>query len=111
MFLNACVNLTTSIFLPFLVSSSGIKAPTAEQVKRMASSGVTRTYGNGFLGRIMPQLDRVRSLVPLPKRFRFNIPLPWLTLIRTWAIGQFMFCFTMLATWYVHLSSGKVPLD
>jgi solute carrier family 45 protein 1/2/4 len=99
LFLNACVNLFTSIFLPFLVSSSGIKAPTAEQTLRMSSSSPARTHVEGFLGRILLQLDRVRSLIPFPKRFRFQIPLPWLTLIRTWAIGQFMFCFTMMATW------------
>jgi len=101
LFLNACVNLFTSIFMPFLVSSSGIRPPTAEQIRKMTSSGAVRSHGDGFLGRIMPQVDRFLSMIPLPKRFRITIPMPWLTLIRTWALGQFMFCFTMLATWSV----------
>lgn len=98
LFLNACVNLFTSVFLPFLVSSSGIRPPTTDRAVKLGSAP-SRGPVYALLDRVVDQLDRVRSLVHLPKRLRVELPLPWLSLIRVWAIGQFVFCFTMFATW------------
>lgn len=105
LFLNACVNLLTSIFLPFLVSSSGVKPSSSEAYG--PSARPHSPISEGFMGRIMPQLERVRALVPLPKRFKLQIPIQWLTLIRVWAIAQFTFCIAMIMTWQVHWFSLK----
>lgn len=101
LFMNACVNLSTSVFLPFLVASSGIR-PSEEAGKNavnLNSSHSGRGFGHTLLDRVVDQLDRIRSLVHLPKRLQVQIPIPGLTLIRAWAIGQFVFAFTMFATW------------
>lgn len=64
----------------------------------MSSYHINR-HDESIIGRIVEQVDRLRSLIHLPQRLQIQMPLPWLTLIRAWAIGQFVFTFTMFATW------------
>jgi solute carrier family 45 protein 1/2/4 len=94
LFMNAVVNLSTSVFLPFLVSSSGIRA---EPTPVSTHSGEALTVR---ASRLMQKLDKIRAIIKVPSRLRMQLPLPGFTLIRAWILGQAVFAGTMFATWF-----------
>lgn len=82
LFLNACVNLVTSVFFPFLVEHSGIR--------RVASA---------------PARDAAVASGDLLRRLRLGnlsiqLPIPGFTLIQAWTLGQAVFFATMMATYF-----------
>lgn len=95
LFMNAVVNLLTSVFLPFLVSSSGIRAAEPSPVSTHSGEGLTVRAS-----RLMQKLDKIRAIVKVPSRLRMQLPLPGFTLIRAWILGQAVFAGTMFATWF-----------
>lgn len=98
LFMNAVVNLSTSVFLPFLVSSSGIRAeptPVSTRTREAEAEGLTVRAS-----RLMQKLDKIRAIIKVPSRLRMQLPLPGFTLIRAWILGQVVFAGTMFATWF-----------
>jgi solute carrier family 45 protein 1/2/4 len=98
LFMNAVVNLSTSVFLPFLVSSSGIRAeptPVSTRTREAEAEGLTVRAS-----RLMQKLDKIRAIIKVPSRLRMQLPLPGFTLIRAWILGQAVFAGTMFATWF-----------
>jgi solute carrier family 45 protein 1/2/4 len=99
LFLNAVVNLITSIFLPFFVANSGIpgsdsSSAVAAQHQRPQDESTSGRWGmfdsRSWVGGV---LDR------RPGWARLQLPIPWLTLIRVWILGQIIFSLTMFGTW------------
>ncbi|KAJ9099137.1 hypothetical protein QFC21_004016 [Naganishia friedmannii] len=123
LFMNSIVNLLTSVFLPFFVSSSGIGTEVMKPVStggaRYRSAEETGGVVNGFasLGpsgssaangegltvrasRLMQKLDKIRAVIKVPSRLRMQLPIQGFTLIRAWILGQAVFAGTMFATWF-----------
>jgi solute carrier family 45 protein 1/2/4 len=102
LFMNAVVNLSTSVFLPFLVSSSGIRAePTPVSTHRSTVRAESSSEGLTIrASRLMQKLDKIRAIIKVPSRLRMQLPLPGFTLIKAWILGQAVFAATMFATWF-----------
>lgn len=100
--MNAIMNLLTSIFLPFLVSSSGIRTePTPVSTHRMSSPQASRSEGLTVrASRLMQKLDKIRAIIKVPSRLRMQLPIAGFTLIKAWILGQIVFAATMFATWF-----------
>lgn len=77
LFLNACVNLLTSVFFPFLVEHSGIRPRSS-----------THSSPEDILRRL--RLGRLT----------IQLPIPGFSLIQAWIIGQAVFFATMMATYF-----------
>lgn len=102
LFMNAIVNLSTSVFLPFLVSSSGIRTePTPVSTYRTPSPPASSSEGLTVrASRLMQKLDKIRAIIKVPSRLRMQLPIAGFTLIRAWILGQVVFAATMFATWF-----------
>jgi solute carrier family 45 protein 1/2/4 len=126
LFMNSIVNLATSVFLPFLVSSSGIGTEvkpvstsrdgssgyrSREATNGSGNNGFAALGPNGSAGpngecltvrasRLMQKLDKIRAIIKVPSRLRMQLPIQGFTLIRAWILGQAVFAGTMFATWF-----------
>jgi solute carrier family 45, member 1/2/4 len=98
LFLNAVVNLISSIFLPFLVHASGIQ-PTSESPPSTAA--IKRAHENQMNGRWSMVNSRSwvgRMVDKRPSWARLTLPIPGFTLIRVWIMGQAVFAVAMFCT-------------
>lgn len=106
LFLNACVNLFTSIFFPFLVSHSGIRRlddspkPTRDSTRPAGSSREGSSRSDNLWSKVQHHWDRITVNQRIPQRFQIQLPIPGFTLIRAWMLGQIVFFLTMMATYF-----------